>query len=82
MSTTGRGFQIDYPFITLHAISRSGSHSSIYCQLDEGDSATASIGVNGVDSNEGGGDEGTSMRELSIIPQDLGSRTFILNQSH
>ncbi|KAJ7678548.1 regulator of volume decrease after cellular swelling-domain-containing protein [Mycena rosella] len=35
MSTTGRGFQIEYPAITLHAVSRAEAGPSIYCQLDE-----------------------------------------------
>jgi nucleotide-sensitive chloride channel 1A len=35
ISTTGRGFQLEYPSITLHAISRTESGSHLYCQLDE-----------------------------------------------
>ena len=41
MSTTGHGFKIDYPSITLHAISRAGDRPSIYCQLDEETTAAA-----------------------------------------
>ncbi|KIK59797.1 hypothetical protein GYMLUDRAFT_59920 [Collybiopsis luxurians FD-317 M1] len=35
MSKTGKGFQIEYPSITLHAVSRGDTSPSIYCQLDE-----------------------------------------------
>ncbi|KAG1870707.1 regulator of volume decrease after cellular swelling-domain-containing protein [Suillus subalutaceus] len=35
MSSTGVGFQVPYPAITLHAIARPESGPSIYCQLDE-----------------------------------------------
>ena len=63
MSTTGVGFQIEYPAITLHAISRGELGPSIYCQLDE------SFGqVNGGPSeNE---DDYSEMRELTIIPKN------------
>ncbi|KAJ7646774.1 regulator of volume decrease after cellular swelling-domain-containing protein [Roridomyces roridus] len=60
MSTTGRGWQIEYPSITLHAMSRGEAGPSIYCQLDE------SVGS----SNDDGDAE---MRELSIIPMDATS---------
>ncbi|KAF8623633.1 hypothetical protein AX17_007333 [Amanita inopinata Kibby_2008] len=72
MSTTGRGFQIEYPSITLHAISRAGPRPSIYCQLDEGTSAAQEQHMNG-DVNEGGNEEQeeyADMRELNIIPQN------------
>ncbi|KAJ7352481.1 regulator of volume decrease after cellular swelling-domain-containing protein [Mycena albidolilacea] len=64
MSTTGRGFQIEYPAIILHAASRTEAGPSIYCQLDEhaGESE-------GVASN----DEMSDMRELSIVPQSAAS---------
>ncbi|KAF8968030.1 regulator of volume decrease after cellular swelling-domain-containing protein [Flammula alnicola] len=62
MSTTGAGFQIEYPAITLHAVSRGESGPSIYCQLDE------SIGTeNGVAADD---DAVTDMRELTIVPQN------------
>ena len=32
---TGKGFQVPYPAITLHAISRSSDRPSIYCQIEE-----------------------------------------------
>lgn len=59
ISTTGRGFQVEYPSITLHAISRTESGQSIYCQLDEA-------------PPEGGPDTDESnspMRELKIVPE-------------
>ncbi|KAF7375141.1 hypothetical protein MSAN_00400500 [Mycena sanguinolenta] len=64
MSTTGRGFQIEYPAITLHAVSRAEAGPSIYCQLDEhaGEADAAA-------SNE----EMSDMRELSIVPQSAES---------
>lgn len=42
-SSTGRSFQVEYPSITLHAISRSGPRPSIYCQLDESEDPEAVI---------------------------------------
>ncbi|KAI0709861.1 regulator of volume decrease after cellular swelling-domain-containing protein [Earliella scabrosa] len=60
LSATGRGFQVDYPSITLHAISRAESGPSIYCQLDEPSAADAT------EEDE----DATSMRELVIIPKD------------
>ncbi|KAF8802508.1 hypothetical protein BYT27DRAFT_7235414 [Phlegmacium glaucopus] len=66
MSTTGVGFQIEYPAITLHAVSRGESGPSIYCQLDE------SFGqVNG--SPPANEDEDTEMRELTIVPKSSDS---------
>ncbi|KAG8213160.1 regulator of volume decrease after cellular swelling-domain-containing protein [Butyriboletus roseoflavus] len=60
MSSTGRGFQVKYPAITLHAISRGGS-PSIYCQLDETDSSSPS---------DEAYEDLTEMRELMIVPQN------------
>ncbi|KAL0063674.1 hypothetical protein AAF712_009366 [Marasmius tenuissimus] len=62
ISTTGKGFQIEYPSITLHAISRSEGGPSIYCQLDES---------SGEPSNDP--EEEMDMRELTIAPQDASS---------
>ncbi|KAJ7116350.1 regulator of volume decrease after cellular swelling-domain-containing protein [Mycena epipterygia] len=64
MSTTGRGFQIEYPAITLHAVSRAEAGPSIYCQLDEHAGE-----AEGAASN----DEMSDMRELSIVPQSAAS---------
>lgn len=64
MSTTGRGFQIEYPAITLHAVSRGESGPSIYCQLDEGAGGAAVAE-----------DDVADMRELSIVPQNADSCT-------
>lgn len=57
-STLGRGFQVEYPSITLHAVSRGESGPSIYCQLDE----------NSAEQNATEGEEYADMRELSIVP--------------
>ncbi|KAI0784457.1 regulator of volume decrease after cellular swelling-domain-containing protein [Abortiporus biennis] len=65
LSSTGRGFQVEYPTITLHAISRAESGPSIYCQLDETVGAPESVQP---DENED-----TPMRELSIVPKDTSS---------
>ena len=79
MSNTGHGFQIEYPSITLHAISRQDEQPSIYCQLDEETEAVieqlSHADLNGTeneeDEQEEQGDEvDTPMRELSIIPQN------------
>lgn len=64
MSTTGRGLQVKYPSITLHAISR-GGRPSIYCQLDETDSTSPP---------DEESEDLTEMRELMIVPQDPDSR--------
>ena len=64
---SGRGFEIKYPHITLHAISRgstTSNQSCIYCQLDdvsEDDDAGAGFGLpsnsttngHGIDTNSG-----------------------------
>jgi len=80
MSNTGRGFQIEYPSITLHAISRQDGRPSIYCQLDEATDAAiqqlSHTDLNGTENEEDeqeedqGGEVDTPMRELSIIPQN------------
>jgi len=59
VSTTGRGFQIEYPSITLHAISRTESGPCIYCQLDETPAG---------DQPENDEDD-SPMRELKIVPE-------------
>ncbi|RDB29459.1 Methylosome subunit pICln [Hypsizygus marmoreus] len=68
MSTTGRGFQIEYPAITLHAISRGEKGPSIYCQLDENVGA-AVVGRHTGEDEE----EDTELRELTILPQNPAS---------
>jgi len=65
MSLTGRGFQIAYLSITLHAISRAqGSDPSIYCQLDDGGNEDADT---------------VDMRELIITPQNPNACMFPLS---
>ncbi|EIM91386.1 uncharacterized protein STEHIDRAFT_153030 [Stereum hirsutum FP-91666 SS1] len=77
MSTTGKGFQITYPSITLHAILRSGEGpASIYCQLDETDYSQTpmTIAANGAGEGEEEVTEMQEMRELHIIsskPENL-----------
>ncbi|KAF8904962.1 regulator of volume decrease after cellular swelling-domain-containing protein [Mucidula mucida] len=57
---SGKGFQIEYPAITLHAISRAeGEVPNIYCQLDD---AFGNLEV--LDG------EDEQMRELIITPSD------------
>nr|GAT60973.1 predicted protein [Mycena chlorophos] len=60
MAATGRGFQIEYPAITLHAVSRSEAGPSIYCQLDENA---------GEEQAAASSEEVDDMRELTIVPQ-------------
>lgn len=67
MSNAGHGFQIEYPAITLHAVSRAASGPSIYCQLDEHAGE-----MNHVPAND---EDVTDMRELSIVPQNAASRS-------
>ncbi|KAI0350060.1 hypothetical protein OH77DRAFT_1431449 [Trametes cingulata] len=64
MAPSGRGFQVDYPSITLHAISRGEKGPSIYCQLDESVVAVE----NGQAQNEE--KDLADMRELTILPQN------------
>ena len=64
MADTGRGFQIEYPTITLHAVSRGERGPSIYCQLDENTGEQNAVAVG---EDEGGDSE---MRELTIVPQN------------
>ncbi|KAF8428833.1 regulator of volume decrease after cellular swelling-domain-containing protein [Boletus edulis BED1] len=60
MSSTGRGLQVKYPAITLHAIAR-GETPSIYCQLDESNTSTPPDDTSeDVTENQ--------MRELTIVP--------------
>jgi chloride channel, nucleotide-sensitive, 1A len=70
-SSSGRAFQIEYPSITLHAISRGDSGPFVYCQLDE-PPATDAPPPDGEDE----GDDALGMRELSLTPQDSASRAF------
>lgn len=62
---SGAGFTIEYPRITLHAVSRGEDGPSVYCQLDESDPSGA---TNGAEENEE--EEDTEMREMKIIPSD------------
>jgi chloride channel, nucleotide-sensitive, 1A len=64
MAASGRGVQVEYPSITLHAISRAESGPSIYCQLDES-SATP--------DGKADEEEAADMRELTIIPKEAAS---------
>jgi nucleotide-sensitive chloride channel 1A len=69
------GFQIEYPAITLHAISRGEPGPSIYCQLDE--TAGNASDLAGASNETDEGDEGdVQMRELTILPQQAESRMF------
>lgn len=65
MSNPGKGFQITYPAITLHAVSRGSAGPSIYCQLDENVEKTA------LESTDD--DETFDMRELTITPENSAS---------
>lgn len=70
ISTSGKGFEVPYPAITLHAISRTETGPSIYCQLDESfrkSNDTSAVG-NAEDEEE------SAMSELIIVPSDAASR--------
>lgn len=60
MAPSSKGFQIEYPKITLHAISRGTAGPSIYCQLDE----------QADDAGEVPEDEDSEMSELNIFPAE------------
>lgn len=69
MSTTGKGFQVEYPHITLHAVSRSDSGPpSVYCQLED---PINDMNIDGAAPKDD--EEDLDMRELSIIPLDVSS---------
>lgn len=70
MSSNGRGIQIEYPSITLHAISRADNKPSIYCQLDEHVAST--------EEAQGEEDEANEMRELVIVPQASNTRESLI----
>lgn len=76
MATSGRGIQVEYPVITLHAVSRADSRPSIYCQLDE------SAGIAEQDVEPGNEEDDTPMRELSIVPKDAESRQSFTSPLH
>ena len=69
MSNTMRGFQIEYPAITLHAVSRGERGPSIYCQLDES-IKDANAGAVPTPTAEGEEEGDTEMRELTVVPQN------------
>jgi hypothetical protein len=73
MSASGSsGFQIPYPAITLHAVSRGEAGPSIYCQLDDTYSPNS---VNGATDQDDEND--TDMRELVIVPSNSNTRETI-----
>lgn len=73
MSSTGKGLQVEYPSITLHAISRAENGPSIYCQLDESSPEAAAATDD---------EEITEMRELILVPKATESRKCHTNCSH
>ncbi|KAA1467360.1 hypothetical protein DENSPDRAFT_832381 [Dentipellis sp. KUC8613] len=60
-SATGKTFQVEYPSITLHAISRADTGPFIYCQLDEAPQN---------DGQTPAEDETPEMREMSMVAQN------------
>lgn len=67
-ASSGRGFQVEYPNIILHAISRADSGPCIYCQLDETASNTEANGATEDEEPE------SDLLELKIIPESASSR--------
>ncbi|KAI0726011.1 regulator of volume decrease after cellular swelling-domain-containing protein [Fomitopsis betulina] len=63
LSASGRGWSVDYPSITLHAISRAPSGPSIYCQLDE----AAALADSDAPLDE---DVDSELKELILLPKD------------
>jgi hypothetical protein len=71
------GFSLDYPSITLHAISRDDSGPSVYCQLDESPAPGQSVPrpTRIIEGRENDGhyhpedeeDDDTPMREMRIL---------------
>ncbi len=60
MTASGSGFQIDYPKITLHGVSRKDGVPTVYCQLDDT--------PEGVEVPE---DEDCEMSEITIYPGEM-----------
>ncbi|KAG8763652.1 hypothetical protein FRC11_014629 [Ceratobasidium sp. 423] len=60
---SGTGFTVEYPRITLHAVSRGESGPSVYCQLDESLNGPGALGA---DEEQ----EDSEMREMKIIPSN------------
>lgn len=62
-----KGFTVPYPNITLHAVSRSDTGTSIYCQIDPNPEANAVVN----ESNDDG--DVIEMIELTLTPSDSSS---------
>ncbi|KAJ3880993.1 regulator of volume decrease after cellular swelling-domain-containing protein [Lentinula edodes] len=80
MSKTGKGFQIEYPSITLHAVSRGDTPPSIYCQLDESSAKAMEMlnpSTDESDEEDENEEEETQedmdMRVLNIVPSRVES---------
>lgn len=58
-TSSGHGFQVLYPSITIHAVSRSGDSRIVYCQLERR--------VEGPDADS---EEDVETVELKINPSD------------
>jgi len=72
-TASGHGFQLEYPSITLHAISR--DPPSIYCQLLSEEQPAVQNQNEGEDEDENGNEnQDQAMRELNIIPADPSAR--------
>ena len=70
------GISVEYPRITLHAVSRTASGSvgpCIYCQLD--DIPGEGQNTNAENEGEGEDEEEVGLVELKIVPKDQASRT-------
>ncbi|KAF8313689.1 hypothetical protein DL93DRAFT_2081022 [Clavulina sp. PMI_390] len=57
-ASSSKGFQVLYPSITIHAVSRSGERAMIYCQLEQASAA------------ETADDENIDVIELKIFPSE------------
>ncbi|KAJ2914071.1 hypothetical protein MD484_g6338, partial [Candolleomyces efflorescens] len=71
-SSTGRSFQVEYPSITLHAISRSGPRPSLYCQLDESEDPDA-VTSNGAQDTANGAVNGDADGEPEDETEEEGN---------
>lgn len=57
-SSSGKGFSVLYPNITIHAVSRSGTRPMVYCQIEQ------------ARDDDAGDDENAELLELKMFPQD------------
>lgn len=86
-SHAGLTFQLSYPQIVMHAVSRDTSsfpHACIYLQLDEGEDDEAMLAAAGHedDDQDEGAQQGEDIpAELRLVPSDAAKSGYLLARS-